>query len=500
LRTRILLLAIAAVLANSCGGGAAADGGVTGPPHPVLTALHVSIAANTIEVGESAAATASGTDQNGASIGVGTVTWSTGSSSIATVTSSGVVTGVAVGQTQITATVGAKQASQSITVVPATIASVQITPENGSLTVGQSLQLTATAKDKRGNPVPGRTVSWYSSDLNVLGGTTNGNTATVTGIGAGTATVTATVDSVSGTATFTVASANAGVVSRIDFVPASVSLVVGQSDTVVATPRDASGNPISGKTVTWGTSDGAVVGGTATGNLAVLQGVGAGSANVTASVDGITGTLAVVVTAAGPKPVASVSISPASAIIAVGATLPMVATIRDAQGNILTGRTVAWATSNAAVAGGSAAGNVAEIQGLAVGTATITASSEGVTGTATVAVVSSGGGSVQLTCAGLAGGVVYAADGTYLGRLTNAFDNQSINNKFGPYGNQFSSTSMFNQFGPYGNPFGGLSAYNALTNTPPGLYVSSKFAAYVTKNTLKNPRVDPDGLRSCNFP
>jgi hypothetical protein len=115
-------------------------------------------------------------------------------------------------------------------------------------------------------------------------------------------------------------------------------------------------------------------------------------------------------------------------------------------------------------------------------------------------VASSGGGTISLTCGGVAGGVIYAPNGVYLGRLTNQFDSQSILNTFGSYGSQFSSTSMYNTFSQYGSPFGSYSAYNQFTNSPPILYVGNVAAAYVTKNTFKTPRVDPDALRACSFP
>lgn len=80
-------------------------------------------------------------------------------------------------------------------------------------------------------------------------------------------------------------------------------------------------------------------------------------------------------------PVASVAISPSSATVAVGATQQCSATLRDAQGNTLTGRTVTWTSSNTGVATVSATG-LATVTGS--GTATITATSEGVSGTASI--------------------------------------------------------------------------------------------------------------------
>jgi hypothetical protein len=81
--------------------------------------------------------------------------------------------------------------------------------------------------------------------------------------------------------------------------------------------------------------------------------------------------------------VATVTVSPASASVLAGGTVQLSATTRSGTGEILTGRVVTWTTSNAAVATVSATGNVL---GVASGSATITATSEGRSGTATVTV------------------------------------------------------------------------------------------------------------------
>jgi uncharacterized protein YjdB len=93
-----------------------------------------------------------------------------------------------------------------------------------------------------------------------------------------------------------------------------------------------------------------------------------------------------------PAPVATVSVSPASLSIAVGQTMQLTATPRDAAGHALTGRTVTWKTSNGTVATVSAAGLVT---GVSAGTATITASSEGVSGAATSTMTAPGSGGAR---------------------------------------------------------------------------------------------------------
>lgn len=81
--------------------------------------------------------------------------------------------------------------------------------------------------------------------------------------------------------------------------------------------------------------------------------------------------------------VASVTVTPPLDTIAPAATVQLTATPKDGAGNPLSGRTVAWASSNQAVATVSTTGLVT---GIADGVTTMTATSEGKSGTAAVTV------------------------------------------------------------------------------------------------------------------
>src|SRR5213078_565045 len=84
-----------------------------------------------------------------------------------------------------------------------------------------------------------------------------------------------------------------------------------------------------------------------------------------------------------PAAVGSVTVSPAASSVQGGATVQLGDVTKDSAGNLLTGRTVSWMISNAAVATVSASGLVT---GVAAGSATITATSEGKSGTSTITV------------------------------------------------------------------------------------------------------------------
>src|SRR2546425_4288579 len=85
----------------------------------------------------------------------------------------------------------------------------------------------------------------------------------------------------------------------------------------------------------------------------------------------------------GASPVASVSVAPPSATVPVGQTVQLTATPKDANGTPLAGRAVTWSSSNTSVANVDGRGLVTAA---AAGSATITATSEGQSGTAAVTV------------------------------------------------------------------------------------------------------------------
>jgi len=81
--------------------------------------------------------------------------------------------------------------------------------------------------------------------------------------------------------------------------PASGSVGVGQTLQFTATPKDASGNPLSGRVITWGSSNlvVAIVSGSG-----LATGLVAGTATITATSEGQSGTAAITVAVAPPPP------------------------------------------------------------------------------------------------------------------------------------------------------------------------------------------------------
>lgn len=123
-----------------------------------------------------------------------TVTWSTSSGTRATVSNTGLVTGVGAGSVTITATAGGKSGNATFDIELTPVASVRITPEVIMIGVGPAHTLTAEALDADDNVLPGRAITWA---------VTVGTSATVSAGGAltgvtpgGTTTISATAEGI----------------------------------------------------------------------------------------------------------------------------------------------------------------------------------------------------------------------------------------------------------------------------------------------------------------
>lgn len=168
-------------------------------------------------------------------------------------------------------------------------------------------------------------------------------------------------------------------VTSVTLSPASSSVAVGTTTQLAVVIKDAKNNVLSDRVVTWASINAAVASVSSTG---LVTGITIGATTVTVTCEGISASSAMAVT---PPPVASVSVTPAAVSVGVGGTAQLSAKLRDASGVILTDRQVTWSTSNALAVSVSSAGVVTAV---ALGQpATVTATSEGRSGTATVIVL-----------------------------------------------------------------------------------------------------------------
>jgi uncharacterized protein YjdB len=257
------------------------------------------------------------------------------------------------------------------------VGSVTVVPESARLPVGTTIDLVATVRDINGNILAGYPVTWRSSDAAIASVSAAGR---VTAHAVGAVTMTASAADRSATSAITVDPAPPVPVSSVEVSPAAATVQPGATAQLTAVARDAAGNVLPGRAITWSSGSDAIATVSETG---LVTGVTAGATTITATSEGVSGTAAVTVTPLPPPPVASVTVTPATASIVVGQTRQLTATLRDAGGNVLTGRAISWTTSASGVATVS---NTGLVTAVAVGSATITATSEGVNGTASVTV------------------------------------------------------------------------------------------------------------------
>jgi alpha-tubulin suppressor-like RCC1 family protein len=155
-----------------------------------------------------------------------------------------------------------------------------------------------------------------------------------------------------------------------------VSAVAGSQLQLSATPKDIDGNSLTGHVIAWSTSDSTVSTVSPTGILSVLK---AGTATITATSEGKSGSLRITGNLAS---VASIKLS-GMWPFAANATSRFSAELRDANGSVLTDRVISWASSAPSVATTAQDGT---LTGVAAGTTTITATSEGISASVVITV------------------------------------------------------------------------------------------------------------------
>lgn len=348
-----------------------------------VASVAISPSTATIPIGQTRQFTATPRSASGAPLPGRTITWSSSDETVVAVSESGLAAAVGVGSARVVASAGGRNAEALVVVPPPPVATLEVTPSTASLNVGETRQFTASASSADGEPLPDRPISWSSSNSAVVVVSDHGLAEAKA---PGSAKIVASAEGKNAEATVTVLPRS---IASLTISPASASLEVGKSQQFSAIARDAEGDPITGRTVSWSSANPNVLSVSSTG---LAQALAPGAARINASVDGVTAGADVTVTAV---PVASIRLSPSSAEIPVLETRQFTATLEDADGNVLSGREVVWTSDSPLTASVSSSGVVL---GLIPGDATITATSEGRQGTASVRVtpVPATGGSLIL--------------------------------------------------------------------------------------------------------
>ncbi len=290
------------------------------------------------------------------------VTWESSDTSVATVSTDGVVTAVSNGTATITVTTvdGSHKATCTVTVaIPVAVKGISLNKTSVTFnSAGQALGLEATVAPSNAD---NKNIVWTTSNGSVAVVSSSG---VVTAVGNGTATITVTTEDGNYTAecevTVEIPVSVNGV--RLDKTSATLT-AAGQTTTLTAT---VSPSTAGNKAVTWESSNTSV----ATVVDGVVTAVSNGTAVITVTTKDGSYNAVCVVTVAIPVSVTGVTLDKSSATLtAAGETITLTATVNPANAN---NSTVYWSTSNGSVAVVSngvvtAVGN---------GTATITVTTE----------------------------------------------------------------------------------------------------------------------------
>jgi hypothetical protein len=304
------------------------------------------------------------------------VSWTSGSPAVATVNAgSGLATVLTVGSAVITATLGSVSGSTTLTVTPAALVSIVITPNPITVGAGGSQQLTATGTYSDGTTQDVTTVvKWTSNTPSVA--TIGQTTGLATGVSSGTATISATIGSITGTDQLSVPA-----LVSIAITPNPITIAAGQSQQLTATGTYSDGSTQDVTTAAQWASDTPSVAtiGLSTG---LATGVSAGSATISATIGSVTGTAPLSVPS-----LVSIQITPNAITIAVGPNLQFTATGIYSDGSRQNLTAVAnWTSTMPSVATIGASTGLAT--GVSVGSATISATVGSIAGTTLLSVTS----------------------------------------------------------------------------------------------------------------
>lgn len=326
-------------------GVALACSDATGPKTEPVAAVDISGVPAALYVGANAPLSATARDADGEALSGRPISWVSADSTIASVSAGGMVTGRRVGETVIVATSEQKSATATVRVTLEPPAAVQIAAPAEMMVVGVTMQLAAVARDAAGAAIPDRVFTWSSADEAVA---TVSAAGMVRALRTGEVVITATNEGVSAPFTLRILEPVAG----LQVVGPGTEIVAGGTMQLTAVARTSAGAQIPGRAVAWSTSDSTLA---TVSDSGLVQARRPGNVEIGAAVEGITARYGLRIL----EPVASVQITgqPAGPVVA-GAFLQLNAVARGASGTVLTGRGVAWTTSDSTVARISAFGGV----------------------------------------------------------------------------------------------------------------------------------------------
>ena len=173
---------------------------------PTLTTLTVTPATPSVIAGSTLQMTATGSFDDGSTKNIsGTATWSTSDAGVASVSSVGLLTGVATGTATITASSATVSGTTTVTIQVAGLQSITLSPSGTSIKAGATQQYAATGHLQDGSTQDiTNSVTWTSSNVSVATIDANGLATALSLTAPANTTITATSGTVSANTTLTV--------------------------------------------------------------------------------------------------------------------------------------------------------------------------------------------------------------------------------------------------------------------------------------------------------
>ena len=284
---------------------------------PTLLSIAVAPQNPTLTINHSVQLSASGTFSDGTTQNLSSaVTWSSTPPNIISTSSTGLVTAKSPGAATVTASDGSITGTNSVTVAPPALLSIAVSPQNQTLTINHSVQLSASGTFSDGTTQDlSSAVTWSSTQPGII---IIGSTGLATAKAPGAATVIAMDGSINGSDTLTVAPPT---LTSIALSPQNLTLTPEHSAQLKAVGNysDGSTQDISAS-VAWSVSPSGIV---AITNSGLAIGQAPGVSTITAS----SGTIAAtdIVSVVTPT-LTSISITPSGATIAPGENQQLAAT------------------------------------------------------------------------------------------------------------------------------------------------------------------------------
>ena len=346
---------------------------------PNLVSISLSPTGPTVPLDAAQQFIATGTFRDSSTEQLASVTWSSSDAAVVSITDDasnlGAAYALGMGAATVSACAGAVCGSTTLTVGSAALVSIAITPATGTVPAGRPLQFYATGTYTDGSTQDlSSLVTWSSSAPPVA---TINAAGLASGLIVGSTTITAASGTVQGTAMLTVTSP---VLASVAVTPANASIAAGerQQFTATGTYSDGSVQNLT-NAATW-TSSGPAIASVSPSGAAVALAVG--TATISATAGSFTGTASLTVT---PPVVIGLNVVPATLSMVLGSSrqLQAIATLSDGTMQDMTG-TVAWSSTDPNIATVSSGGLASAAQ---VGSTTILAQSNGLTGSAQITVV-----------------------------------------------------------------------------------------------------------------